>query len=92
MSKYISEIVNDIRKNPTSWKRLGPRGLYKDNIYIDGCGNGHILLFAWATSIVDVTINGKLIPDHLTLFDKIRLEQTFKWWMKNASLEMMKAE
>jgi hypothetical protein len=89
MSKYVSEIIKDIRSNPNAWTRYGSRGLQKDNIKISNCGNGHKLLWGWSTSIVSVEINNNDVPDHLTWRDKYRLEETFKWWIENASLPMM---
>ena len=91
MSKYISEIIKDIKTNPKTWKRYKDNGLQKGNVIISSCGNGHRLLFAWATSVADVTINGKETWAHTTWIDKYRIEETYIWWMKNATLEMMSA-
>lgn len=90
MSKYITEIVKDIRSNPETWKRYGNYGLQKGNIVMSGFGNGHKLLWGWCTSVVDVTINNK--DAKLTFIDKYRLEETYKWWMRNATLAMIETE
>lgn len=87
MSKYVDEIIKDIRTNPQTWKRYGNNGLYKENIIIQDCGNGHKLFFAWFTSIVDVFIELKKTPT--TWRDAYRLEEAFIWWVRNASLSML---
>jgi len=89
MSKYISEIIKDIRANPETWKRYEDNGLQKGVVIIKDCGNGHRLLMAWMTSVAEVNINGKDTWGKTTWRDKYRVEETFLWWVKNASLEMM---
>ncbi len=91
MSKYISEIIKDIRTNPETWKRYGDSGLQKGDVIIHQCGNGHWLFMGWMTSVVEVTINGKDTWGKTTWRDKYRIEETFLWWMRNASLVMMSA-
>lgn len=90
MSKYINEIVQDIRTNPKSWKRKGDYGLQKGNISIEHCGNGTWWFLFYLLSIVQVTINGiESNLHHLSPMDKVRLERTFNWWLRNASLDML---
>jgi hypothetical protein len=89
MSKYISEIINDIKTNPETWKRYGNAGLQKGDIIIRDCGNGHKCLL-WFTSVVEVEIDGIQCWELLTWLDKYRMEETFLWWMRNATLAMMK--
>ncbi len=90
MSKYITEIVADIKANPKSWKRYKEDGLQKDEIIIGLCGNGHKLFFLWATSLVVVITNGNK-SFGLTFYDKYQIEEAFLWWNRNATLKMMLA-
>lgn len=90
MSKYVIEIIKDIKSNPNSWNRYGDNGLKKDDVIIKDCGNGHKYFFGWATSVVSIIINEKDTWTTLTWFDKYKIEEAFKWWMKNASLDMIK--
>lgn len=85
MSKFVDEIVKDIRENPRKWRRYGERGLMAGEVVIDGLGNTKAL------SICDVLINGRDSYVALTWFDKYRIESACLWWMRNASLELMKA-
>lgn len=87
-SKYITEIINDIRTNPESWKRYKDKGLQKGNIIIKDCGNGSKYLWAWTTSVMDVIVNNEECTA-LTWRDKYHIEETFIWWMRNASLLMV---
>ena len=89
MSKYIDEIVKDIRENPKSWRRMGDFGLKKDNIKLSQFGNGSRFFCLWMTSIVKIEINGKDCYNQTTFIDRYRLEEAFLWWMKNASIEML---
>lgn len=91
MSKYIDEIVKDIRNNPESWTRFENSGLKKDDIIVAQCGNGHILFLGWITSIVEVRINGKHNFGFMSYIDKIKLEEAFQWWMSKANIKMMQA-
>ncbi len=91
MSKFIDEILEDIRKTPESWVRYGNDGLQKRDIVISQCGNGHKFFMAWATSIVEVTINGKKSYSITTWGDKYRIEEAFLWWMRNATVNMLQA-
>jgi hypothetical protein len=91
MSKFIDEILEDIRKTPESWVRYGNDGLQKGDIIISQCGNGHKFFMGWATSIVEVTINGKDSWGKTTWRDKYRAEEAFLWWMRNASVKMLQA-
>lgn len=85
MSKYIDEIVKDIKENPESWRRKGSNGLIKDDILISDTGNG------WITSIASVEVAGLIDGfGQFSLMDRINIERVFKWWIRNASLGMMK--
>lgn len=87
-SSYITEIIKDITINAGTWKRYKDKGLQKGNIIIRNCGNGHKFLWGWSTSIAEVVINGEECTA-LTRSDKYRIEETFIWWMRNASLLMV---
>lgn len=89
MSKFIDEIVQDIKTNPQEWVRFGNDGLQKDNVTISCCGNGSRFFLFWLTSVVEVTINEKRTWGSLSWADKYRIEQAFIWWMSNASLKMV---
>ena len=91
MSKYIDEIIKDIRTNPELWRRYKGSGLQKGKITITQTGNGHKFFFGWGTSIVSVFINGDTAYS-TTWRDHYRLEQIVIWWNRNASLSMMKNE
>jgi len=88
MSKYVREIVKDIRENPDLWVRDRWNGIKKGDIRIYGCGNGSKWFFGWATSIVSLSICGKECYA-LTIGDRYALEEAVKWWMRNASLKMI---
>jgi len=90
MSKFVSEVINDIKKNPESWVRQGDYELKKDNVVISRFGNGHILFLGWMTSIIEVRINDKTSWGHLSWLDKIRIEECVSWWFRNATIEMLK--
>lgn len=92
MSKFIDEIIEDIKTSSDTWVRYGDKGLQKGDIIIDKCGNGHKFIFGWSTSVVDVIINDKDSSwGKMTWADKFRIEEAFLWWIRNASLEMMRA-
>lgn len=83
MSKYIDEIIKDIRENPEQWVRHTEFGIKKGEVELSQFGNGNIL------SVVRIEINGKDSFHQATFVDKYRLEKAFSWWMKNASLDML---
>lgn len=87
MSKFITEIVSDIRDNPLSWKRIGQKELSKWEITISHFWNGSMLFWCWFNSIINVEINWiTTTSSQLSLKDKIKLEETFIWWLKNIPL------
>jgi hypothetical protein len=87
-SKFIQEIIHDIRTRPESWHRHGEDGLKKGNTTIKNCGNG-TKYFLWITSIADPVIDGKSTWSHLSWRDSYCLEETFIWWMRNATVDML---
>ena len=88
MSVFVDEIVSDIKQNPKTWVRTKGGGyptIEKDDISIQETGNS--ILF----SIVDVVIDNKITPmSHLSFMDKVKLERVVKWWIKNATVEMLR--
>ena len=77
MSKYVDEIIEDLKNNPESFSDIG-FGLKKEGIRLTDFGNGAIL------SIVNVEIDGREIPT--TNIDCYRLEKAIKNWYKTISL------
>jgi hypothetical protein len=90
MSKYVDEIIKDIRSNPETWERV-KGGLKKGSVYVYDFGNGHKWFGGWFTSIVSVSIDG-IETKCLSWRDKYRLEEAFKWWMRNSTVEMHLSE
>jgi len=89
MSKYVDEIIQDIKSYPGSWSRYGYDGLGKNNVHITGCGNGSKYLFFWLGSVLDVEIEGMSCCAAMTWADKYRLEEVYLWWMRNATIEQL---
>ena len=89
MSKYISQLIEDIKTNPNSWRDYDGRGIKKDlpiskpgsNIIIHGYGNTRLL------SVIEVVINGNEIP--ISYIDRWKLEVTIKEWYKNINLSIL---
>jgi hypothetical protein len=88
MSKYVDEIIADIKSYPGSWSRYGYDGLFKNGVRVANCGNGSKYWFFWLGSVVEVTINNALCSG-LTWPDRYRLEEVFLWWMRNATIEQL---
>jgi len=82
MSKYVDEIIKDLKANPKSYLDYKGCGVKNDNIIIDNYGNTRLLSVIW------LYINLKPMP--ITYMDKWRLEVAVKNWYKNASLETIK--
>lgn len=91
MSYYIREIVEDIKNSPKTWKRYGENGLQKNGVIIKKCGNGSKYFMLWLTSIAEVEVNGKGDFYSTSWSDKYRIEEAFLWWMRNASVEMLRS-
>lgn len=84
MSKYINEIIEDIKTNPLKWQVIY-NGMYADgiksgDIEIKDMGNGSIFLL-WHTSVIKAAVKGAIIPT--TYIDRFKLEETLKWWFRN---------
>lgn len=89
MSKYIKEIVESIKNNPTHWRRHGEEGLVRGDIIISKCGNAQWWLGWYGTSIVEVTIKGKDTGQFLSWGDKAKIERAFNRWLRKADLKLM---
>lgn len=83
MSKFVDEILEDIKTNKNSWAKNHSwekgKGIRKKNIIIGFYGNSAIF------SIIDVYIDNQSMP--LTYLDRWRLEKAVTWWYKNIDLE-----
>lgn len=88
MSMFVDQILKDIQLKPEEWQLVNGGLKYRvRDIYIIKFGNGHLLFGFWCTSIVEVIIKGESV--RLTWRDQFRLEQAFRRWQSNASLEML---
>ncbi len=82
MSKFVDEILQDIKDNPNTFTDIGGNGIKKDNIEISGYGNTRVL------SIIHVFINNKDIPK--SWLDNWRLEVAVQQWYRTVSLDTLK--
>lgn len=78
MSKFVEELIEDIKSNPKTWIDYYGVGIKKDNIVIYGYGNTRML------SVTTVEINGYSVPT--TYFDNWKLEVTIGKWYKKIGL------
>lgn len=81
MSKYVDEILKDLKDNPETFKDYEGQGVEKGNIIICLYGNTRVV------SIIDVYINGKNMPT--SYIDLWRLETAIKYWYRNISLSIL---
>ncbi len=81
MSKFVNEIINDLKSNPTMWKDYCGCGCIKNNIRIDGYGNTRAL------STTSVYINNKRMPT--TYVDNWKLEVAINNWYRTISLQIL---
>ena len=79
MSKYVSELIKDIKDNPTSWVDYHGEGIQKGDVIIYNYGNTRFL------SVIRILIKEKDIP--ATYIDLWRLEVTIKNWYKIIGLK-----
>ncbi len=85
MSKYIDEIITDIRNTPTSWKPYQD-GIKRGEIEItNGVTNTFFLYYLVPTVIVE----SKGIKLSMSYQDSIKIMKAVRWWFKNAPLEAM---
>ncbi len=83
MSKYIDEIIADIKQNPQNWMDYKANGVQKGNIIVNLYGNSKLL------SVINVRINNKEMPTKY--IDRWRLEAVIKWWYESVSLKTISA-
>lgn len=81
MSKFVDEILESIKKEPTTWKDYNACGVEKGNIKIYGYGNTKLL------SICSVKINDKEMP--VTYMDRWRIEKVISEWYRTVKLETL---
>lgn len=81
MSKYVTELITDIKNSPNSWTRYRNDGIQKGNIQIFNLGGKPIF------SVIMVWINGKDTPT--TYIDCWRLEVAVRNWFKTVSLDKL---
>lgn len=78
MSKFVDDIITDLKENPESFVDNGGYGVTKGKIKTAFYGNSALL------SLISVYINGKEMP--LVYKDKYKLELAIKRWYRNISL------
>ena len=81
MSKYVDEILEDLKNKPETFKDYNGFGVQRDNLIISGYGNTRVL------SCIRVHINDKWIPS--SYIDGWRLEVAIKNWYKNSPLKRL---
>lgn len=81
MSKYVNEIIKDLKENPESFYDYKGRGLTKGNLKITGYGNTSLLSVIW------LYINGKDMP--ITYIDKWKLESAIRNWYRSSSFSIL---
>lgn len=81
MSKYVDEIIESLKTNPTHWKDYKGEGVEKGNIIVKGYGNTRIL------SVTNVYINDKWMPT--SYIDNWKLEVAIMNWYRTVKLETL---
>lgn len=81
MSKYIDELIADIKGSPNTWKRYKSDGIQKGQVQIFNLGNPPMF------SVITVCING--YDTRRTYTDAWRLEAAVRNWFKIISLEKL---
>ena len=82
MSKFIEEIIKDLKDNPETWRDVKGGCIEKDEILISCFGNTRVL------SVISVFINGQDIPT--SYIDRWRLEVAVNNWYKTIPLDVLK--
>ena len=82
MSRFIEEILKDLKDNPETFMDYHGNGVQKGNIKIYQYGNSRML------SRLRVYINGKDIPT--SYIDRWRLEAAITKWYRSVSLDVLK--
>lgn len=88
-SKYVQEILEDIKNNPTNWKHkdrhsreIETSNLGGKKILITSIGNFALL------SIIDVIINDNIVPA-TTYTDRYKLEKAYYKWCENINIHSL---
>ena len=81
MSKFVNEIIKDLKENPQTFKDYHGYGVQKDNVIVYNYGNTRVL------SVISVSVNGKDIPT--SYIDNWRLEVAIKNWYKTVPLSVL---
>jgi hypothetical protein len=81
MSKYVDEILKDLKENPETFRDYKGCGVQKNEIVVAFYGNTRVL------SIISVYIKGNDIP--LSYMDKWRLEVSIKKWYATIGLNIL---
>lgn len=84
MSKFVDEIIKDLKENPHTFKDYHGIGVQKGNIIVYNYGNTPLL------SVISVSINKKDIPT--SYMDNWRLEVAVKNWYRTVSLSVLAVE
>lgn len=85
MSKWVSEIIKDIKNNPTDWKPNSKTGIsnQKLNIQIKDVYNSAIL------SVSEIHVNGVNMWTKMCYIDRFRIEVGVNRWFKKAKLNQL---
>jgi hypothetical protein len=78
MSKYVNEIVSDIKMNPDAWQNCGNGSICKGRIVIGPMSPALLLVMA------EVKIDGREQP--VTYGDQFKLEKALRYWFRNVPL------
>ncbi|MGV8814423.1 MAG: hypothetical protein ACOH2D_09970 [Gelidibacter sp.] len=81
MSKYVEEIIEDLKKNPENYRDYYGNGVEKDNIRISGYGS--MLL----TSVIRVTIYNNTVPT--SIVDNWKLARAIRKWYRTIPLKVL---
>jgi hypothetical protein len=79
MSKFVDDIIKDIKQTPTKWDRYRGDGIRKGFLIISPIGGGPLF------SVIQVEFEGVDMP--LTYIDRWRLEVAVRKWFKKVDLE-----
>lgn len=82
MSKFIDQIMQDLKQHPLHYKDNKGHGVTKDEVTISQYGNTALL------SVIKVEINGQTIPT--TYWDCFHLERAVGRWYRSVSLMVFK--
>lgn len=80
-SKFVKEILADIKNNPNNWCQNDRIGISKEDIHLVGCYNG------WLLSCCDLIIKGTIF--NLTYMDRLELEKSYYKWLRKADLQIV---